>query len=90
MTDGEDKRLIAVFDSIHYVLAAERVLKQRGLRYELVPTPRAVSSDCGMVVEFREADMPGLREAWSDPRVALRALYRKTAGGFEIVEQVDE
>lgn len=54
--NGSDERCIVVFDSIHYVLAAERAFQQAGLWCDLVPTPRAVHSDCGMVLEVRAAD----------------------------------
>ena len=81
-----DARLIAAFDSIHYVLAAERVFKQHELWYDLVPTPREVSSDCGIVLEFREADAEAAKAVFADPRVKQRAVYRRTADGFEPVE----
>jgi hypothetical protein len=78
-------RLIAVFDSIHYVLAAERVFRQHDLWYDLVPTPRQVSSDCGMVLEFRESDAEATKPVFSDPRVRQRGVFRRTVDGFEPV-----
>ena len=82
----EDARLIAVFDSIHYVLAAERVFKQHGLWYDLVPTPREVSSDCGMVLEFKEADLRAAAPVFADVRVKQQAVYRRGVDGFEPVD----
>ncbi|MDM7915573.1 MAG: DUF3343 domain-containing protein, partial [Candidatus Eisenbacteria bacterium] len=35
--------LVAIFPSIHRVMAAERALQGAGLPCDLVPTPRAVS-----------------------------------------------
>lgn len=37
-----------LFRSIHEVLKAEKLLKQTAAGAELVPVPRAVSSDCGV------------------------------------------
>jgi len=51
---------LLVFDSIHDVLAAEATLKAQGLWCDLVPTPKAISSDCGMCVRVRLADRPAL------------------------------
>lgn len=78
-------RLIAVFDSIHHVLAAERVFRQHSLWCDLVPTPRQVSSDCGMVIEFREADAPATRAVLTDPRVRCQAIYRRIEDTFQRV-----
>lgn len=58
MTTSGDT-LLVVFDSIHDVVRAEKLLLAEGIACDLVPTPRDVSSDCGMVV----ACAPEAREA---------------------------
>lgn len=40
------------FHTIHDVLKADKVLKKKGARYELVPVPRNLSSDCGMCIKL--------------------------------------
>lgn len=48
---GLDKsKTIFIFDSIHYVLKAEKILKTEDLPCELIPVPREISSDCGMAI----------------------------------------
>ena len=39
-----------VFQSIHDVLKAEKILKKAAASFELVPVPRALSSDCGVCI----------------------------------------
>ena len=41
-----------VFHTIHDVLRAEKIMKERGAAYELVPVPRNLSSDCGMAIRL--------------------------------------
>jgi hypothetical protein len=41
-----------LFHTIHDVLRTEKVLKQKGFDFELVPVPRNLSSDCGMCVKL--------------------------------------
>jgi hypothetical protein len=43
-----------LFHTIHDVLKAEKTLKDRGCRFELVPVPRALSSDCGVCIRTGE------------------------------------
>ncbi len=45
---------VFVFDSIHYVLKAEKILKKEGISCELIPVPREISSDCGMALAAGE------------------------------------
>ena len=48
----EPGHCLLLYHSIHDVMRAERALKQAGLWCDLIPTPRQLSSDCGMALEF--------------------------------------
>lgn len=85
VTVSGEGRWVAVFDSIHYVLAAERLFKEHGIWCDLVPTPRQISSDCGMAMEFRERDRALVREMLANRRVKAPGVYRPVAGGYEAV-----
>jgi len=41
-----------LFHTIHDVLRAEKIMKERSAAYELVPVPRNLSSDCGMAIRL--------------------------------------
>jgi len=43
---------ILTFESIHAVLSADKLLNQHQLPFEIVPTPRAISSDCGTSIRI--------------------------------------
>ncbi|MDT8440468.1 MAG: DUF3343 domain-containing protein [Desulfuromonadales bacterium] len=47
---------VAIFHSIHKVLKAEKLLKQAGVRFLLIPVPRQLTSDCGLALRFAPAD----------------------------------
>ncbi len=80
-----DRRWVAVFGSIHDVLAAEKVFKDRSVWRDIVPIPREISSDCGMALEFREADADAARKVLADPRVKATDVYRPAGDGYEAV-----
>lgn len=44
------RKFLVLFNSIHDVLRAEKILKQHTVPNELVPVPRDLSSDCGMSI----------------------------------------
>jgi hypothetical protein len=83
-----DAHLVILFDSIHHVLAAERVFKEQGVWCDVVPTPRDLSSDCGMAVETREADLAAVRQVLASPRVRPRGIYRPGDAGHVLEEQL--
>ena len=47
--------LVAIFNNIHRVMKAEKLLKERRLDILLIPAPRALSSDCGLAIRYSGA-----------------------------------
>lgn len=46
------KYQLLLFESTHQVLKAELILKGAGIRHEIIPTPKEISSDCGVSVRI--------------------------------------
>ncbi len=46
-----NSRFIIVFISIHDVIKSERLIKEKGFDYQIVPVPSNISSECGMCIE---------------------------------------
>ncbi len=67
--------LLLTFDGIHDVIKAERLLLGLGLTCDLVPTPRTLSSDCGMALECLLADRAHLQDLHARGVLAYRALH---------------
>lgn len=84
-TDDDALRWVILFDSIHFVLAAQRLFNERGVWCDLVPVPRDLHSDCGMAVEFRRRDLDAVCSLLADPRVGSCKVYAPSAGGHEEV-----
>jgi len=63
VSDGD---YVAVFQSIHRVMKAEKLLKAKGLAVLLIPAPRSITSDCGLALRYgadiREAVEQALNE----------------------------
>ncbi|OPY10521.1 MAG: NifU-like protein [Syntrophus sp. PtaB.Bin001] len=56
------KYVVYLFPSFNYVAKAEKILKERGIAYKLIPVPRHISSDCGVCLRIME----GQREITSE------------------------
>jgi hypothetical protein len=43
---------VILFPSIHFALQAEKLMKEKGIFYKLIPVPRHLSSDCGVCLRI--------------------------------------
>lgn len=76
---------LALFQSIHFVLTAERILKERDIQIDLVPVPKSLSADCGMAIAFYRRDLEGVCELLTNERCKVSAIYLRTPDGYEEV-----
>ena len=59
----KDGDYIAIFNSIHRVMKAEKSLKELRLPILLIPAPRVVSSDCGLAIRYSTAEREAVEAA---------------------------
>jgi hypothetical protein len=43
---------VLTFQSTHHVLKAEKILIEAGFKFDIIPTPKNISSDCGMSIRM--------------------------------------
>jgi len=46
------KYIILIFESTHKVLKSEKLLLAGGIKFDIIPTPKEFSSDCGMSIRI--------------------------------------
>jgi len=69
--------LILTFLSAHHALAAESILRQRQIRYELLPTPRAITAHCGLSLRLETSDFWRVQALLVESGVSIAAAYTK-------------
>ncbi len=74
VNDGE---YVAIFNSIHRVMKAEKVLKGRHFAILLIPAPRALAADCGLAIRYAEADREAVESALREEKLLPEETYRK-------------
>lgn len=77
-------KVILLFQSVHQVTRAERILKENGLVVDLVPVPREISSDCGVALELGSESKEKAIDLLREHGIPIPDCYLRTPGkGFE-------
>jgi hypothetical protein len=82
-------KYVFIFESVHRVMKAEKLLKGKGIKLDLIPVPREISSDCGVAIEL-SADLEA--EALlilGENRISVLECYsRDQCGRFEKKKEI--
>ena len=45
---------VLIFESVHKVFKTEKVLTAHHIKFDIIPTPKEYSSDCGMSIRLKQ------------------------------------
>lgn len=82
--DGE---YVAIFNSVHRVMKAEKLLKGLSLPILLIPAPRTLVSECGLAIRYDESSRNEVVRALAVSVLIPDSVYRKCADGYVVVEE---
>jgi len=66
---------IVLFHTTTSALRAEKILQKASLTVRLVPTPRELSSDCGIALRFSPVDEPTVRQGLAQAGLEYEIHY---------------
>jgi len=72
---------VFLFSSIHYVMRAEKLLKGRGIKVDLIPVPREISSDCGVAIELSPESEKEALHLLEENEVSILECYTRGQEG---------
>jgi len=78
----KDGDYVAIFNSIHRVMEAEKLLKGKGLAILLIPAPRAVAADCGLAIRYAEEVRGDVEGTLAQAGLLPEELYRRTGDDY--------
>ncbi|MEA3503769.1 MAG: DUF3343 domain-containing protein [Bacteroidota bacterium] len=52
---------IFIFQSIHWVIKAEKHLVKEKIEYKIIPVPKHISSECGMCIECQKENIEAIK-----------------------------
>lgn len=82
----KDGDYVAIFNSVHRVMEAERLLKDKHLKMLLIPAPRALAADCGLAIRYAQDVRSEVEAVLAQAGLLPRELYRKSGENFEKIE----
>jgi len=75
---------IVLLESIHQVMRAEKLLKAEGMKIDLIPVPREISSNCGIAIELPEGSEEDALRILENSRIPIQEWYlRGKKGDFQ-------
>jgi len=72
--------LLLVFGTVQRVMRAERAAREAALDVDVMPAPRSVSSECGVVLEARAEESETLSDILARIKLEPQAVYRRREG----------
>jgi hypothetical protein len=84
VADGD---FVAIFNSIHRVMKAERLLKECRLPILLIPAPRAVNTDCGLAIRYGVAVKEDVEQTLAENGLSPEKVFVKQ--GQEYIDVKD-
>lgn len=66
---------VVLFYTSSSAMKAERVLGRNGLAVKLVPTPRELSSDCGVALRFNPDDIEDVNLFLDQSKIEFQSVH---------------
>lgn len=79
---------VAIFNSVHKVMKAEKLLKKESIPMLLIPAPRSLSSDCGLAIRYTSADRLQLEALLSAASLLPEEIYLKSGEHFTRIDSL--
>ena len=78
----KEQDLVLIFNSVHRVMKAERVLKDVDAPILLIPVPRQLSSDCGLAIRVASTGLTDVLRILREAELEPLEIYRKATDGY--------
>jgi len=80
---------VAIFNSVHKVMKAEKLLKKENIPMLLIPAPRSLSSDCGLAIRYGASEREQLESLLTANSLLPEEIFIKSGEHFVRVNQLE-
>lgn len=74
------KDFIMVFNNTHEAMEGERILKENGVLFIIMPTPTYITKSCGISAAFNKDQLEKIESI----DIKFKNIYSITSKGFEV------
>jgi len=67
--------MVALFHNSSSAIRAEALLKRAGMQPRLIPTPRELSSDCGVALRFARENVEEVASIFSEAKIEAAGIF---------------
>ncbi|MCR1899265.1 DUF3343 domain-containing protein [Irregularibacter muris] len=86
-----DNYYIIAFNSTHHAISTEQALKEAQKKIMMIPTPREITSSCGLSLQIQEKDIPFAQETLKNKNLSYYGIFKvKVEQGKKSIEKIVE
>lgn len=67
---------VLTFESTHHAIEGEKLFKNLGLKFKTIPTPREITSSCGLSIKFDLKHINEVEEIVNEKSLAIKGIYK--------------
>ncbi|MTI65017.1 MAG: DUF3343 domain-containing protein [Firmicutes bacterium] len=73
---------VITFKSTNHAIKGEKALKNINIKIKTIPTPREITSSCGLSIKFNLDDLLKVKEVIKENELAIKGIYKTIRNGF--------
>jgi hypothetical protein len=73
--------IIITFDSTNFAMQTESVLKDFGIKHQIIPTPREITLSCGLSIRTSVENLGKVRELIDEGKITIKKIYKASGVG---------
>lgn len=67
---------VITFKSTHHTIQSEEFLKDKGLHFKTIPTPREITKSCGLAILFTLDDLNLVKDVIDEKSITIDSVYK--------------
>ncbi|WP_352418770.1 DUF3343 domain-containing protein [Proteiniborus sp.] len=72
----EEVYYVIAFDSTHYAIQGEKVLRDKDIDIKVIPTPREITASCGLSIRFNPELFEQIKNILKEYSLSIRGIYK--------------
>lgn len=81
-----NKYYILTFENTHGAISGENLLKQKGIKGDVMPTPTAITKSCGISIRINDLLIEEVKRLINDGDLTIKNMYLRDEDGYKLEE----